>query len=221
MAQTENRACTFSGWEVQDSDEDLLTSVFPSTSTSTPEKMTAPPCTLTPEGALEAFQEANRQEDKPRERFFVNRLEGSEELKKDILSLYKDPRKNLRAAPRVRFEDEEAVGAGPVREFFHCALKIIEEGMHGDGRPILFFEGESDHLLPIHNQILQQMGAFTSIGRIISHSILHGGPGVYGLSPVVKHYWAHGDLGKDPPPIVIEDLPDINLRETILEVCKV
>ena len=127
MAQTENRACTFSGWEVQDSDEDLLTSVFPSTSTSTPEKMTAPPCTLTPEGALEAFQEANRQDDKPRERFFVNRLEGSEELKKDILSLYKDPRKNLRAAPRVRFEGEEAVGAGPVREFFHCALKIIEE----------------------------------------------------------------------------------------------
>lgn len=62
--------------------------------------MTAPPCTLTPESALEAFQEANRQDDKPRERFFVNRLEGSEELKKDILSLYKDPRKNLRAAPR-------------------------------------------------------------------------------------------------------------------------
>ena len=65
------------------------------------------------------------------------------------------------------------------------------------------------------------MGAFTSIGRIISHSILHGGPGVYGLSSVVKHYWAHTDLGKDPPPIVIEDLPDINLHETILEVCKV
>ena len=73
MAQTENCACSFSGCEVQDSDEDLLTSVFPSTSTSTstPEKMTAPPCTLTPEGALEAFQEANRQDDKPRERFLL------------------------------------------------------------------------------------------------------------------------------------------------------
>lgn len=81
----------------------------------------------------------------------VSRMDGNEELKKDMLSLYKDPKKNLRAVPKVRFE-------GPIREFFVCALKIPQGGMHGEGRPIVFFEGEHDHLLPVHNQIAQQMG---------------------------------------------------------------
>lgn len=88
----------------------------------------------------------------------VSRMDGNEELKKDMLSLYKDPKKNLRAVPKVRFEGEQGVGVGPVREFFVCALKIPQEGMHGEGRPIVFFEGEHDHLLPVHNQIAQQMG---------------------------------------------------------------
>ena len=91
--------------------------------------MTALTRTLTPEGALEAFQKTNIQKDKPRERFFVSRLEQNEELKKDILGLYKDPEKNLRASIRVQFEGEEGVGTGPVREFFACAMTILQEGM--------------------------------------------------------------------------------------------
>jgi len=207
----------FLGYEDHDSDVDLLTPAF--TSKTTPEKMRTYTQTLSPMDALEDFQRSNTQRDKPRERFFVSRMEGNEELKNDILGLYKDPRKNLRVPPRVRFEGEEGVGAGPVREFFVCAMKILQEGIHGEGRPIFFFEGELDHLLPIHNQIGQQMGAYTAIGKIIGHSILHGGPGVYGLSPVAKHYWSHDDLAKNPPPIVLEDLPDLILRETIQEVC--
>ena len=159
------------------------------------------------------------QRDKPRERFFVSRMEGNEELKNDILGLYKYPRKNLRVPPRVRFEGEERFGAGPVREFFCLCHEDSTRRVHAEGRPILFFEGELDHLLPIHNQIWQQMGAYTAIGKIIGHSILHGGPGVYGLSPVAKHYWSQNDLAKNPPPIVLEDLPDLILRETIQEVC--
>ena len=108
---------------------------------------------------------------------------------------------------------------GPIREFFVCAMKILQEGIHGDGRPIVYFEGESDHLLPIHNQLLQQMGTYTCIGKMIGHSVLHGGPGFYGISQVAKHYWTHDDLQKSPPPMVIEDIPDLNMRETIKEVC--
>lgn len=44
----------------------------------------------------------------------VSRMEGNEELKSDLLTLYKDPRKNLRALPKVRFEGEQGVGLGPV-----------------------------------------------------------------------------------------------------------
>ena len=46
----------------------------------------------------------------PREPFYVSRLDGNEETKRDILGLYKDPRKNLKARPKVRFEGEEGVG---------------------------------------------------------------------------------------------------------------
>ena len=100
----------------QEDDSDLLTSAF--TSTTTPEKTKARTGHLGPEEALEAFQEANIQKNKPKEQLFVSRFHGSEELKRDILGLYKDPRKNLRAPLQVRFEGEEGVGTGPIREYF-------------------------------------------------------------------------------------------------------
>ena len=78
---------------------------------------------LTPKDALEYFQNANVQKNEPRKHFVVSRMEGNKELKSDLLSLYKDPRKNLRALPKVRFEGEQGVGVGLVREFFVCALK--------------------------------------------------------------------------------------------------
>lgn len=207
----------FSDDESSDNDADLLVPVLPTK--STPEKM-QPEQMLTPEDALEYFQKVNVRTNEPREHFVVSRMEGSEELKSDLLSLYKDPRKKLRALPKVRFEGEQGVGVGPIREFFVCALKIPQDGIQGEGRPMLFFEGECDHLLPVHNQIVQQMGIFTCIGRIIiGHSILHGGPGLHGLSPVAKHYWLHGDLRSNPPPMELEDIADFNLREAIQEVC--
>ena len=74
--------------------DDLLTPAF--TPTTTPEKMKARTGNLGPEEALEAFQEGKVQKNKAKERVFVSRLQGSEELKRDIPGLYKDPRKNLK-----------------------------------------------------------------------------------------------------------------------------
>ena len=179
---------------------------------STPEEIGDPAV------ALKAFQKENTDVNSPREQFYVSRMEGHEEMKRDILGLYKDPRKNLKARPKVRFEGEEGVGTGPVREFFVSALSILREGIGGSGRPVVYFEGEVDHLLPIHNQMLQQMGAFICIGKIIGHSILHGGPGLFGLSSAAKHYWSF-DIDENPPHLVLDDIPDVNLREHIHEVC--
>ncbi len=64
-----------------------------------------------------------------------------EELKRDILGYYKDKTCKLTAKPRVRFEGKEGVGSGPVREFFLCSMKIVNEGIGGTGKPIIFFEG--------------------------------------------------------------------------------
>ena len=62
-------------------------------------------------------------------------------------------------------------------------IKIIDEGIHSScGKPVVFLEGEADHRLPIHDQALRLTGAFKALGKMIGHSILHGGPGLHGLS---------------------------------------
>lgn len=174
--------------------------------------------------ALEKFRKEMLDKDSPRQLFSVSRMEGNEELKCDILSHYKDRGNNFKAVPRVRFEDEEGVGSGPVREFLLSAMKIADEGL-GSSRsrvkPILFFEGEPNHRVPVHDQSLRLMGAFKAVGRIIGHCALHGGPALHGLSLAIKCYWMNSgeDVDEKPPPVVMQDVPDIDLRELISQVC--
>ena len=142
------------------------------------------------------------------------------------MSHYKDSQCQLKAKPRVRFEGEEGVGSGPIREFLLCAMLIPQDGIGGSRKPVIFFEGEQDHLIPIHDQTLRCTGSFKAIGRIIGHSFIHGGPVLYGLSPAVKRYWALTAKAGDEDPdletltasISISDLSDVNLRQHILQV---
>lgn len=78
-----------------------------------------------------------------------------EELKRDILSYYKDSKCKLTAKPRVKFEGEEGVGSGLVREFLLCAMNIVQDGIGGDRKSVIFFEGEENHRIPIHDQTLR------------------------------------------------------------------
>ena len=138
------------------------------------------------------------------------------------MSCYKNNQCRLRAIPRVRFEGEEGLGSGPIREFLMCAMNIVQEGIDRDGKPLTFFEGE-EHKLPIHEQTLRCTGAFRATGRIIGHSCLHGGRLRYGLSPAVKHYWAStGSVICKNEDISLETLPitlaDIHLRSYISQV---
>ena len=114
----------------------------------------------------------------------------------------------------MRFDEEDAVGDGPVREFLTQAIKVAEEGFpsSGAGKPIAFFEGEPDHRIPVHDSALRLTGSFKAVGRIIGHSVLHGGPGLTGLSPAIKHYLSHAPDNQEPHPLTLEDIPDTNLR---------
>ena len=53
---------------------------------------------------LEGFRQDTVDESAQRQRFTVTREDGMEELKKDILGYYKNPRINLKAKLRVKFE---------------------------------------------------------------------------------------------------------------------
>ena len=79
-------------------------------------------------------------------------MEGPEELQCEIMVCYKSKANNLRARPRVLFEGEEGAGSGPVREFLLTAIKTIDEGMRLGLKPTIFFEGQKDHRLPVHDQ---------------------------------------------------------------------
>lgn len=90
--------------------------------------------------ALRRFRDDIIEMNKARQLFTVSRMEGIEELKLDVLVHYKSRTSNLKAHPRVRFEQEEGAGSGPVREFLSIAMKIADEGMATSSKPVFFFK---------------------------------------------------------------------------------
>lgn len=174
-----------------------------------------------PKAALELFRKENIIQDKPQQRIFVSRLDGIDQLKKEVIGVYKNPKTNLRVGVKVRFEEEDAVGSGPVREYLSIAMNILDEGMSSSGsKKLLFFEGQMDHRLPVHNQSLRATGMFKALGKMLGHSILHGGPGLHGVSPAVKCYMAtdRSAVETQSLPLTLEDVPDLELRNMIATV---
>ena len=174
-----------------------------------------------PKAALELFRKENIIQDKPQQRIFVSRLDGIDELKKEVIGVYKNPKTNLRVGVKVRFEEEDAVGSGPVREYLSIAMNILDEGVSSSGsKKILFFEGQMDHRVPVHNQSLRLTGMFKALGKMLGHSILHGGPGLHGVSPAVKCYMATDRSAAETQSLrlTLEDVPDLELRNMIATV---
>ena len=101
-----------------------------------------------------------------------------------------------------------------MREFLEMAIGTLEEGIPSTGKHVVFLEGEMDHRVPVHDQSLRLTGAFKTMGRMIGNSVLHGGPGMFGLSPAVKHYLStkEDESNMQPPPTTIEDIPEMELR---------
>lgn len=79
----------------------------------------------------------------------------------------------------------------------------------------MLFEGETDHKIPVPNVSLCNSGLYTSVGRMIAHSFLHGGPPLYGLSPVVREFWTRESISET---VTIKDIPDYDLRQALKEV---
>ena len=171
-----------------------------------------------PSAALQLFQEGNVVQE-PKQRIYVCRLDGVTDMRREIMAIYKNPETKLLAAPRAQFGKKEGVCSGPVRELLCNVIKIVEEEIPTSEKPLIFLEGESGHCLPIHDQSHRLTGSVKAVGRMIGHSLLHVGPFVYGLFPAVKHYFSTAANDKQlPPPLAIEDIADIELRQLLSEV---
>ena len=81
----------------------------------------------------------------------------------------------------------------------------------GDGSYHLF-EGKPDHKLPTH--FFSSM--YVTVGKFIAHSILHGGPGLAGVSEVLKEYLITGEMEELTP--VSDHIPDPDLCALVKEV---
>lgn len=145
----------------------------------------------------------------------------SSDFANDILGIYKNQCSKFCSRFGVKFENETSVGSGPVREFFSLVMRMLIDGFPLDGEdkpPTLVFEGENDHKIPVANSLLRSTGFYKSIGRMIAHSFLHAGPPVFGISKVVVDYLVCDTDGI--PLIEVADIPDIDLRIALNEVCK-
>ena len=112
-----------------------------------------------------------------------------------ILSVNKKPHVSLKRRPEVVFASETGIDAGALTtEYFSVGMAALakEALTAGDGSYPLF-EGTEDHKLPTPNPFLQQCGMYVAVGKFTAHSILHGGPGLHGLSPVFKNYIISGE----------------------------
>ena len=84
---------------------------------------------LSPENAILEYQKQTINEDLPRQRLSVCRIDGVSDLRRDIISIYKKPGLKLHAVPKVIFEEEDGVGSGPLREFLVLAMQVCDEGI--------------------------------------------------------------------------------------------
>ena len=148
-------------------------------------------------------------------RVYVNRMK--DEFTADVLSIYRKANPCFCSTLRVKFENERAVGEGPIREFFSIVMGFIQNGLYLDdpGQLTLFFEGQIYHKIPVPNVLLCNSGMYISVGRMLAHSFLHGGPPLYGLSPAVLEFWTHESVSEA---VTIEDIPDYDLRQALNEV---
>lgn len=77
------------------------------------------------------------------------------------------------------------------------------------------FEGERNHHVPSASVVLRDSNLFQMAGRMISHSFIHGGSCLNGLSLPVVILLTGGSLDSAASVLTLEDCPDLDHWETI------
>ena len=143
----------------------------------------------------------------------VNR--GKSDFLNDVLWFYKDTSNDLSATPDITFINESAIDfGGPRKEFLAWAIEVLCDARKGMG----LFEGEADHLVLIHNVDALEYGFFTIAGKVIAHSLAHGGPLFSEMAPCTVKYLTTVHVQAASLLVTITDVPDTEIRATIEQV---
>ncbi|KAF4090078.1 hypothetical protein AMELA_G00047880, partial [Ameiurus melas] len=121
---------------------------------------------------------------------------------------------------RCQLQGDNAIGDGVSRHFFSTSLHKLKYGFSlnlGNTGVTCLFVGQPDHLVPSSSQFLIESDLFLVAGRTLGHSFLHGRPCLAGLSIAFVHVLLLGS--HDTAILLLEDCPDIDVRENINLVC--
>ena len=92
--------------------------------------------------------------------------------------------------------------------------------MRGGEGGIVLFEGQIDHLIPVHNEQYLASQYYEYAGQLIAYCFVHayGGFGITGLSRVIAEYLKSAEVNWCLPYLSEEDIPDLDIREKLKEV---
>ncbi|XP_046901646.1 uncharacterized protein LOC124484669 isoform X1 [Hypomesus transpacificus] len=146
-----------------------------------------------------------------------------EEQDSSLISFYKMNNVNWAAPFKCHLRGDAAVGEGVNRHVLSLVMQKLKTGFSinlGSAGLTTLFEGEKEHRVPSAAAVLRASNLFEMAGRMIGHSVLHGGPGFSGLSsPVVKLLTGrHRDTAASA--LTLQDCPDLDHRETIALLTK-
>ncbi|XP_046901909.1 uncharacterized protein LOC124484836 [Hypomesus transpacificus] len=149
-------------------------------------------------------------------KFSLDLRQSVEDRERAIICFYKANTTNWARPLRCWLEGDAAVGEGVNRHVLNLTVHTLQTGFHvnyGNGDVTILFEGQQDHLVPCASQLLLDSDLFLMAGRILGHSVLHGGPVLVGLCPAVVCVLL-GDK-PDATTITLDDVPDMDLRKII------
>ncbi|XP_078370231.1 uncharacterized protein LOC144653970 [Oculina patagonica] len=173
------------------------------------------PETIQPLSATEALRKYRSQSERGTQFIDFNRMQMSS--LRQLMRIYKQPDLNLKKHLDVSFSGECGADmhmGGPSKEFFHVSLASLKKV-----DPVYNFQlftGEKGHLVPVYGADLLSSGCFQMAGKLLAHSILHGGDALVGLAPPIKEYMVSGSVEEAGKLVTTSDLPDVELR-TLLE----
>ena len=132
----------------------------------------------------------------------------------DSIAFFKERSFDFSKTIKITFEGEPAIdGGGPLREYFTILLRTLLSSTS-----IRLFEGKDSCFLPIHNTDALRSNLFKVAGRMVTLSIIHGGPGLPIFSHAVFLYFQHGNPDEISQHISKDDVIDVEILDTLTKV---
>lgn len=172
-----------------------------------------------PEDVLKIWRESTI--DTKAKREIINIDRNCPRLFRSLFSKYKRADMNLKARIEVEFDGEAGVDAGSLtREYFNILMGLLRRGDKSN-MPSLF-EGQEDHIVPVHSVDALSSGCFYIAGQMIAHSLLNGGVGFVGMSRAVAVYIAANGNDAEEASVLLstDDVPDLDTRNVLIQASR-